>query len=97
MIILKFCNVWKHKVGWGGILFKSKTSKIWQRLSLRGDYSAMLSCLKAQGGGGGVLLKSKILKICQRNYHSEVIVLQCCDVWKHMVGDGDTSRYNKGK
>lgn len=46
----------------------------------------MLSCLKAQGGRGGVLLKSKILKICQRNYHSEVIVLQCGDVWKHSVG-----------
>ena len=65
---------------WGEVYFSRAKLQRYDRGYHSDDYSAMLSCLKAQGGRGGVLLKSKILKICQRNDHSEVIVLQCGDV-----------------
>ena len=38
--------------------------------------------------GGEVYFSRAKLQRYDRGYHSEVITLQCCDVWKHSVGGG---------
>ena len=74
---------------WGGrgVYFKKQNFKgMTKRLLLRGDYSTVLWCLKAKCVEGGILLRAKLWRY-DRDYCSEVITLQCYDVWKHSVGE----------